>query len=214
MVGPPGAGKGSQAKIIAKKYSIPHISTGDMFRSALKNETPMGLKAKGFMDKGELVPDEIVNGLVEERLELEDCQEGYILDGYPRTVNQAEALTDMLGKKQQEVDVVISIDTSDETVVKRLTGRRTCQNCGAIYHVDNNPPKEQGICDICQHDVVQREDDKEETVLNRLEVYKKQTEPLLNYYKQKNLLVVVDGEQDLADVSTEIIEVLEAKNSC
>lgn len=214
MMGPPGAGKGSQAKIIAKEYSIPHISTGDMFRSALKNETPMGLKAKEYMDKGELVPDSVVNGLVEERISQQDCKDGYVLDGYPRTINQAEALSEILDKKGQEIDVVLSIDTSDETVVKRLTGRRTCANCGAIYHIDNNPPKEQGVCDFCQHEVVQREDDKEETVRNRLEVYKKQTAPLIDYYQKKELLVEVDGEQELSDVFADIKEILEANSSC
>lgn len=214
MMGPPGAGKGSQAKIIAKEYSIPHISTGDMFRSALKNETPMGLKAKEFMDKGELVPDSVVNGLVEERISQDDCKNGYVLDGYPRTINQADALSDILEDKQQEIDVVISIDTSDETVIKRLTGRRVCVSCGAIYHVDNNPPEEQGVCDLCEGEVVQREDDKEETVRNRLEVYKKQTKPLIEYYEKKDLLVEVDGEQELSDVFADIKEILEANVSC
>ena len=210
MGGPPGAGKGSQAKIISKEYNIPHISTGDMFRSALKNETPMGLKAKSYMDKGELVPDEVVNGLVEERLESNDCNNGYVLDGYPRTVNQAEALTSMLEDKNQEIDYVISIDTSDATVIKRLTGRRTCSNCGAIYHIDNNPPKVEGVCDLCQHEVIQRDDDKEDTVRNRLDVYKAQTQPLISYYINKNLLVQVDGEKDLADVFVDIKSILEA----
>ncbi len=214
MMGPPGAGKGSQAKIIAKEYSILHISTGDMFRSALKNETPMGLKAKEFMDKGELVPDSVVNGLVEERISQDDCKNGYVLDGYPRTINQADALSDILEDKQQEIDVVISIDTSDETVIKRLTGRRVCVSCGAIYHVDNNPPEEQGVCDLCEGEVVQREDDKEETVRNRLEVYKKQTKPLIEYYEKKDLLVEVDGEQELSDVFADIKEILEANVSC
>jgi len=214
MMGPPGAGKGSQAKIIAKEYSIPHISTGDMFRSALKNETPMGLKAKEYMDKGELVPDSVVNGLVEERISQQDCEDGYVLDGYPRTINQAEALSGILDKKGQEIDVVLSIDTSDETVIRRLTGRRTCVNCGAIYHVDKNSQKEQGVCDLCQHEVVQREDDKEETVRNRLEVYKKQTEPLIDFYDKRELLVEVDGEQELSDVFDDIKEILEANISC
>ncbi len=210
MLGPPGAGKGSQAKIISKEYNIPHISTGDMFRNALRNETPMGLKAKSFMDKGELVPDEVVNGLVEERLQNEDCLNGYVLDGYPRTVNQAEALTMILDKNNQSIDYVISIDTSDKTVIKRLTGRRTCSNCGAIYHIDNNPPEVEGVCNFCQHDVIQRDDDKEDTVRNRLEVYKEQTQPLINYYKDLNLLVEIDGEKDLSDVFANIQEILEA----
>jgi len=207
LVGPPGAGKGTQAKRISKRYDIPHISTGDMFRKALSEKTPMGLKAKAFMDRGELVPDEITIGLVAERLQAADCQNGYMLDGFPRTIAQADALTKLLS--EQQIDHVINITSRDETVIKRLTGRRTCSNCGAIYHIVNNPPLAGNVCKVCGNQVVQRADDTEETVKNRLEVYKSQTEPLLNYYRERKLLTDIDGERELDEVFENICRVLE-----
>lgn len=209
LVGPPGAGKGTQAKSIAEKYNIPHISTGDMFRKALREQTPMGQKAKLYMDRGELVPDDVTIGLVKERLSEADCQNGYMLDGYPRTIAQADALEKLLTSWNSQLDHVVNISSSDKVVVARLTGRRSCLECGAVYHMLFNPPKKDSLCDICGHELVQRKDDNEETVVNRLNVYKKQTEPLLNYYQKRNLLRDINGEQSLAKVFEEICEVLE-----
>jgi adenylate kinase len=209
LVGPPGAGKGTQAKSIAHKYEIPHISTGDMFRKALREQTPMGQKAQKYMDRGELVPDDVTIGLVKERLSEEDCKKGYMLDGYPRTIAQADALEDLLTSWNHRLDHVVNISSSDEVVVARLTGRRTCPECGAVYHMLNKPPKQEMVCDNCGHELIQRKDDNEETVVNRLDVYKNQTEPLLNYYQNRNLLRNINGEQDLDKVFEEICEVLE-----
>ncbi len=214
LLGPPGAGKGSQAKRLTVDYGVAHISTGDMLRSAVKSGTPMGLKAKSFMDKGELVPEEIVNGLVAERLLAEDCQKGYLLDGYPRNTSQAEFLTELLESRGQELDMVLNIQSSDDVLVRRLTGRRTCTHCGAIYHVDNNPSKDGVHCDLCGHALMQRADDTEETVRNRLSVYVEQTQPLIDYYQERDLLVDVNGEQDIDDVYEDVKVILKERVSC
>ena len=195
LLGPPGAGKGTQAVDLIKKLNIVHISTGDLFRDALKNETPVGLKAKGYMEKGELVPDEIVTDMVAERIDNEDCKSGYLLDGFPRTLNQATMLESVLNKLNEKVDVVLNIEASHDTVLGRLTGRRICKNCGANYHVTNIPPKEPGVCDKCGGELYQRKDDTEETILRRLEVYEAQTKALIDYYADKDLLKVVDGNE-------------------
>ncbi|MGD9678284.1 MAG: adenylate kinase [Vulcanibacillus sp.] len=197
LMGLPGAGKGTQAEMIIENFEIPHISTGDMFRNAIKEGTMMGLEAKSFMDKGLLVPDKTVIGIVEERLNQADCKNGFLLDGFPRTVAQAEALDVLLGRLDKELDHVINIEVDKDSLIDRLTGRRICSKCGATYHKIFNPSNKEGKCDKCSGDLYQREDDKEETVATRLEVNIKQTEPLLNYYLKKNLLRTVDGNQEI-----------------
>lgn len=208
LMGLPGAGKGTQAEKIVEKFHIPHISTGDMFRSALKEGTNMGLKAKEFMDKGLLVPDEVVIGIVEERLSQDDCSKGFLLDGFPRTVPQAEALDNLLEKLGRNLDHVINIAVNKEYLVERLTGRRICKNCGSTYHMVFNPPNVEGKCDKCDGDLYQRDDDKEETVITRLEVNIKQTEPLLNYYLGKNLLRTIEGNREIDEVFDSINSIL------
>lgn len=208
LMGLPGAGKGTQAEKIVEEFHIPHISTGDMFRSALKEGTNMGLKAKEYMDKGLLVPDEIVIGIVEERLNQNDCNSGFLLDGFPRTVPQAEALNDLLERLGRNLDHVINIDVNKNYLVERLTGRRICKNCSSTYHMIFNPSKNEGKCDKCGGDLYQRDDDKEETVITRLEVNIKQTEPLLNYYSGKNLLRTIEGNQEIDKVFNSISLIL------
>lgn len=208
MLGAPGAGKGTQAKKIAEKYSIPHISTGDIFRANIKNGTELGKKAKTFMDQGLLVPDELVVDLVVDRLNQEDCKNGCVLDGFPRTIPQAEALDAALEAAGQVVDYAINVEVPDENIVKRMSGRRACVSCGATYHIVYAPTKEENICDTCHGELILRDDDKPETVQKRLNVYHEQTQPLIDYYTKKNILVEVDGTQDIEDVFAAIVKVL------
>jgi adenylate kinase len=211
LLGPPGAGKGTQAAKIVSEFNIPHISTGDIFRKNLKEGTPLGSKAKEYMDKGLLVPDDLVVELVKDRLTEEDCKDGFMLDGFPRTGLQAKALDDELKSLETFLDVVINIEVNYDLLIERITGRRICKDCGATYHVKFNPPKVQGTCDACGGELYQREDDKEETVKKRLEVYTEQTEPLIQYYKEKELLQTIDGQQDINIVFKDIKEVLKGE---
>lgn len=208
LMGLPGAGKGTQASEIIKKYPIPHISTGDMFRAAIKNNTELGQKAKSFMDNGELVPDEVTIGIVRERLLEEDAKRGFLLDGFPRTVEQAEALNEMLSAVDRKIEGVINIDVQEEELMNRLTGRRICETCGTTYHLVFNPPKVEGICDIDGGKLYQRADDNPETVRTRLDVNIKQTKPLLDFYTNQGVLFNVDGSKDIKDVTTEVEKVL------
>ncbi len=208
MLGAPGAGKGTQAKRIADKYTIPHISTGDIFRANIKNETELGMKAKTYMDKGLLVPDDLVVDIVADRLNQRDCDKGFILDGFPRTIPQAKALDEALQVMDITLDYVINVDVPDEAIVKRMAGRRACSVCGATYHLKHNPPKKEDQCDVCHGTLIQRDDDKEETVLKRLTVYHEQTKPLIDYYTKKDELVTVDGTRDIDLVTEEIIRLL------
>ena len=208
IMGLPGAGKGTQAAKIIKKHSIPHISTGDMFRLAIKNETYLGKQAKAFMDQGELVPDEVTVGIVKERLSQSDAKGGFLLDGFPRTIEQAEALNKIMEDLGSQIDQTINIDVPEEELMNRLTGRRICETCGATYHLVFNPPKEEGICDLDGGKLYQREDDNPDTVANRLEVNIKQTTPLLNFYKELGVLSTVDGSKDIDEVFEEIDEIL------
>ncbi|MFW5789949.1 MAG: adenylate kinase [Bacillota bacterium] len=211
FLGLPGAGKGTQAKILANKYNIPHISTGDIFRSAIKNETPLGLKAKEYIDAGELVPDEVTNGIIKERLKENDCNDGFILDGYPRTLDQAEALDINLRELDKKLDLVIYTKVRESVLIKRLTGRRICEDCGATYHVEFNPPEVEGICDKCGGNLIQRDDDSKETVEKRINVNKDNTSKLVNYYSNKGILVEIDAEKDINEVSNIIVDVIEEK---
>ncbi|CDQ41400.1 MULTISPECIES: adenylate kinase [Virgibacillus] len=204
LMGLPGAGKGTQAEKINEKYNIPHISTGDMFRLAIKEGTDLGKKAKEYMDQGELVPDEVTIGIVRERLNKDDCKNGFLLDGFPRTINQAEALQDLLQDMNETIDYVLHVDVPEEKLVERLTGRRICPTCGATYHVVYNPPKEDGICDKDGSQLIQRDDDKADTVKKRLSVNIEQTKPLLDFYEDKGYLVTVDGNQDIDQVFRDI----------
>lgn len=210
MLGAPGAGKGTQAKMLADKYEIPHISTGDIFRANIKNETELGKKAKEYMDKGLLVPDELTCNLVVDRIQKEDCKKGYILDGFPRTIPQAEALDKALTELNDKVDYAINVEVPDENIVGRMSGRRACVGCGATYHVVYNPTKEEGICDRCGKELILRDDDKPETVQKRLNVYHEQTQPLIDFYKNKGVLKEVDGTVDMNDVFNAIVKVLES----
>ncbi|MEH7887208.1 adenylate kinase [Bacillus sp. JJ1609] len=212
LMGLPGAGKGTQADKIVVKYNIPHISTGDMFRAAIKEGTELGLKAKSFMDKGELVPDEVTIGIVRERLSKDDCGKGFLLDGFPRTVAQAEALDTMLADLDKKIDFVINIDVDQSILMERLTGRRICKNCGATYHLVFNPPSEEGVCDRCGGELYQRADDNAETVQNRLDVNIQQTKPLLNFYEDKGYLRNINGQQDIDKVFADIEELLGGLN--
>ena len=206
ITGLPGAGKGTQAERIIEKYEIPHISTGDMFRSAIKNETQLGLEAKSFMDKGELVPDEVTNGIVKERLQEEDTKNGFLLDGFPRTMDQADALDKIMTDLDRTIDAVINIDVNPEVLMSRLTGRIICRNCGATYHKVNHPPKVEGVCDKCgSTDLYQREDDKPETVENRIRINQEQSAPILEY---KGLLHTVDGEIGIENVFSEVQNII------
>ncbi|MEF9998286.1 MAG: adenylate kinase [Lachnospiraceae bacterium] len=210
MLGAPGAGKGTQAKKIAEKYGIPHISTGDIFRANIKNGTELGTKAKTYMDQGLLVPDELVVDLVVDRVNQADCGKGYVLDGFPRTIPQAEALDAALGELNQSMDYAINVEVPDENIVQRMSGRRACIACGATYHLQYAPAKTEGLCDICGEGLVLRDDDKPETVLKRLGVYHEQTQPLINYYEDKHILKEVDGTMDMNDVFHAIVDILGA----
>lgn len=209
MLGAPGAGKGTQAKRIAEKYGIPHISTGDIFRANIKNQTELGMKAKAYMDQGALVPDELTLELIMDRFTNDDCKNGYVLDGFPRTIPQAEALTKALADKQDAVDYAINVDVPDEAIVSRMSGRRACLACGGTYHIKFNPTKVDGICDACGGELVLRADDKPETVQKRLDVYHEQTQPLIDYYQTQNILKEVDGTLPMEDVFRAIIAILE-----
>ncbi|MDD6038675.1 MAG: adenylate kinase [bacterium] len=210
MLGAPGAGKGTQAKQIADKYSIPHISTGDIFRANIKNGTALGEKAKQYMDQGLLVPDELTCDLVMDRIQQDDCKNGFVLDGFPRTIPQAQALDAALEKIGQSLDYEIDVDVPDENIVNRMSGRRACLSCGATYHVVSIPTKVEGICDRCGSEVVLRDDDKPETVQKRLTVYHEQTQPLIDYYKKQNILKSVDGTQPMEAVFEAITQILGA----
>ena len=210
MLGAPGAGKGTQAKQIAAKYSIPHISTGDIFRANIKNGTELGKKAKEYMDQGALVPDELTCDLVMDRISQPDAANGFVLDGFPRTIPQAEALDKALTAAGQAMDFAVDVDVPDENIVNRMSGRRACLKCGATYHIVSIPTKVEGICDVCGEPVVQRDDDKPETVQKRLTVYHEQTQPLIDYYKGKGILKSVDGTVPMEQVFEEIVKILEA----
>ena len=208
MLGAPGAGKGTQAKMIAEKCGIPHISTGDIFRANIKNGTELGAKAKEYMDKGLLVPDELVCDLVVDRIQQADCEKGYILDGFPSTIPQAEALENALNAIEQKLDYAIDIDVPDENIINRMSGRRACVGCGATYHVLFNPTKVEGKCDVCGESLILRDDDKPETVKKRLDVYHTQTQPLIDFYTERKVLVEVDGTQSMDKVFDDIMKIL------
>lgn len=208
MLGAPGAGKGTQAKKIAEKYSIPHISTGDIFRANIKDGTELGKKAKEYMDKGALVPDELVVDLVIDRFKNPDCANGYVLDGFPRTIPQAEALDNALKAIGETIDYAINVEVPDENIINRMSGRRACVGCGATYHVKYNPTKAEDVCDSCGEKLILRDDDKPETVKNRLSVYHTQTQPLIDFYTNKNILAEVDGTKDMNDVFNAIVDIL------
>lgn len=204
LMGPPGAGKGTQAEMLVKEFKIPHISTGDMFRDAIKQGTELGMKAKAFMDGGHLVPDDVTIGIVQERLTAEDCTLGFLLDGFPRTVPQADALGKILDSLERRLDAVINIEVADEILMTRMVGRRICRQCGAPYNIEFNPPQEAGKCDQCGGELYQRSDDTEATVANRLAVYIQQTEPLLTYYQEQGLLIRINGNQEVTKVFGDI----------
>lgn len=210
MLGAPGAGKGTQAKKIADKYQIPHISTGDIFRANIKSGTDLGLKAKSFMDQGLLVPDEITIGMLMDRIKQDDCENGYVLDGFPRTIPQAESLTKALMAFGQKIDYAIDIDVPDENIISRMSGRRACVTCGATYHIVFAPPAKEGICDVCGSQLILRDDDKPETVQKRLAVYHDQTKPLIDYYRNEGVLAEVDGTQEMETVFQSIVDILGA----
>lgn len=211
LLGPPGAGKGTQAKILTKKYEIPQISTGDILRAAVKEQTPMGIRAKEFMDRGALVTDEVVVGIVEERLAKPDCSKGFILDGFPRTVKQADALRQMLGALGKTIDHVLSINVDKEELLERVTGRRTCRSCGKGFHVTFDPPKVNGVCDECGGELYQRDDDSEETMRKRLDVYEEQTAPLIAYYAKDSLLRTIYGIGAIDDIQRKLLNILEGR---
>ncbi len=209
LLGPPGAGKGTQAKSISNKFSIPHISTGDIFRKNISEKTPLGIEAKKHIDKGHLVPDELTIDIIKDRLNNEDCSNGFLLDGYPRTVNQGEALKTLLDEKGNSLDTALLIKVPREFILSRMTGRRVCLTCGASYHIKFNPPKVDGKCNLCGCDLVQRADDTEETVNERIDIYEAQTQPLIKYYDDKNLLSAVDGTLEINSVFESICGILE-----
>ena len=209
LMGLPGAGKGTQASEIVKKFPIPHISTGDMFRKAIKDETDLGKEAKSYMDRGELVPDEVTVGIVKERISEDDAKKGFLLDGFPRTIDQAESLSQIMSELDREVDAVINIEVPEEELMNRLTGRRICEKCGTTYHLVFNPPKVDGICDIDGGKLYQREDDNPETVSNRLSVNVKQSKPILEYYNNKGVLKNIDGSKDIDEVTNDVIDILD-----
>jgi adenylate kinase len=210
LLGPPGAGKGTQAKMLTDRFGIPQISTGDILRAAVKEGTPMGVRAKSYMDAGGLVPDEVVVGIVRERLQQDDCRAGFILDGFPRTVAQAEALRESLVQLGRNLDTVISLEVDIEALIERLTGRRTCKDCGRGYQVRFDPPCQEGVCDACGGELFQREDDRETTIRKRLQVYQDQTAPLVEYFGAKDLLTVVDGMAEIDEVQGQILTALQA----
>ena len=209
MLGAPGAGKGTQAKMLADRYGIPHISTGDIFRANIKNNTPLGQKAKSYMDAGQLVPDELVVDLVIDRIKDADCMRGFIFDGFPRTIPQAEALTKALNNQNEKIDYAVEVAVPDDNIINRMGGRRACVGCGATYHVEFNPPKIQGICDKCGEKLILRDDDKPETVKERLQVYHDQTQPLIDFYAAMDAHVAVDGTQDIMKVFEDICKILD-----
>ncbi len=200
LLGLPGAGKGTQAKILAEELNIPHISTGDILRQASEDRTPLGLKAKEYMDKGHLVPDDLIIDLIKERIKREDCKKGFLFDGFPRTIPQAEAL-----EKISNIDKVINLKVEDEVAIERLSGRRTCKGCGALYHIIYLPPKRERICDRCGGELIIREDDKKEAILKRLEVYREETQPLIKYYRKKGLLIIIDGGRSKEEVTKNLL---------
>ncbi|MDD3204596.1 MAG: adenylate kinase [Lachnospiraceae bacterium] len=208
MLGAPGAGKGTQAKMIADKYGVPHISTGDIFRANIKNGTELGTEAKKYMDQGLLVPDELTVKLLLDRVANDDCAKGYVLDGFPRTIPQAEVLEKALSEINDQIDYAIDVDVPDENIIRRMSGRRACLACGATYHIAHVPPKKEGICDRCGKELVLRDDDQPETVKNRLKVYHDQTQPLIEFYTKKGILRTVDGTVDMKDVFTNIVNIL------
>ena len=209
MLGAPGAGKGTQAQMMAEKFGLPHISTGDIFRANIKNGTELGKKAKAFMDAGKLVPDELTVEILLDRVKADDCAKGYILDGFPRTIPQAEVLTKEQSAMGDAIDFALNIDVPDENIVNRMSGRRSCPSCGATYHIQYVPPKKEGICDECGNALILRDDDKPETVLNRLKVYHEQTQPLIDYYNAAGVLRTIDGTRDVDTVFNEICSILE-----
>lgn len=208
MLGAPGAGKGTQAEMLAKKYDIPHVSTGDIFRMNIKNGTELGMEAKKYMDQGLLVPDELTVRILLDRVAKEDCTKGYVLDGFPRNIPQANVLDDALSKLGDKIDYAINVDVPNENIIRRMSGRRACLACGATYHIEHVPPKKEGICDKCGQELVLRDDDKPETVKNRLQVYKEQTQPLIDFYGKKGILHNVDGTQDMNEVFEAIVAIL------
>ena len=205
LLGPPGAGKGTQAKRVIEEFDIPHILTGDIFRKNIKEKKELGQKVEGLLAEGKLVPDELTIEIVWDRLDQEDCKNGFLLDGFPRTIPQAEALDEGLAKRGLKLDRVLNIDVDKDSLVKRLSGRRVCPNCGASYHIDNNPPKVEGICDVCQTPVIQREDDKEQTVLDRIKVYDSQTKPLVDFYNKQDLVFTVDGTLPIDEITNKLV---------
>ncbi len=208
LLGAPGAGKGTQAKAIVDKYGIPQVSTGDMLREAVNKGTELGKQAKEYMDKGELLPDEIVIGIVKERLKQDDAQKGFILDGFPRTIKQAEELDKILSELNMKLDAVINVTVPEDEVVRRIVNRRSCRNCGAVYHLIFKPPNEEGKCDYCGGELYQRDDDKEETVKDRYNVYRQQTEPLIEYYSKQGLVKNVDGTKNIDEVTQDVLDIL------
>ena len=208
MLGAPGAGKGTQAQMLAKKYDIPHVSTGDIFRMNIKNGTELGMEAKKYMDQGLLVPDELTVRILLDRVAREDCRKGYVLDGFPRNIPQADVLDEALSKLGDKIDYAINVDVPDENIIRRMGGRRACLSCGATYHIEHVPPKKEGICDKCGQELVLRDDDKPETVKNRLQVYKEQTQPLIDFYTKQGVLHNVDGTKDMNEVFEAIVAIL------
>ena len=208
MLGAPGAGKGTQAKMIADKYGVPHVSTGDIFRANIKEGTPLGAEAKKYMDQGLLVPDELTVKILLDRVAKDDCKKGYVLDGFPRTIPQAEVLDKALDELGEKIDFAINVDVADENIVKRMGGRRACTACGATYHIEHIPPKVEGICDRCSKELILRDDDKPEKVKNRLKVYHEQTQPLIDFYSAKGVLKEVDGTKEMGEVFDAIVKIL------
>lgn len=208
MLGAPGAGKGTQAKMIAEKYGLPHISTGDIFRANIKGGTALGVEAKKYIDAGQLVPDELTVKILLDRVSQPDCEKGYVLDGYPRTIPQAEVLEKALQERGEQVDFAIDVNVADENIVNRMSGRRACLKCGGTYHLVHIPPKKEGICDVCGSELVLRDDDKPETVLKRLNVYHEQTQPLIDFYQARGVLRTVDGAKDKDEVFADIVAIL------
>ncbi|AUD62282.1 adenylate kinase [Tenericutes bacterium MO-XQ] len=212
MMGPPGVGKGTEAVILVKHFNIPHISTGNIFRELFHDDTEIGKIAKSYIDRGELVPDDITNEIVHQRLSKDDVKDGFLFDGYPRNIAQAEALDKMLEEKNWTLDAVINFQATDELIIERISGRRVCKKCGAVYHIHNKPPKTEGVCDQCGGQLIQRDDDKQETVLRRLRIYYDQTEPVIGYYKDSGLIVNIDGSQTIEKTNADIMKVLGEMN--